>query len=177
MVHSVSDAMNKIVSMNGANVQFSDILTRWMTEQGIITVTLPDQTTQQLRTTKEIDKQLDGKFDKTGGVVGGKVTAEGDVTSKMGTYLVKLETSRNKTSIVSSEDDRNFNVHILQEKSGTLMHVGDFGVGKTSGVMLPQSGVVVSDYRINGTAYVYTSGQGSDTYQKEITLFLIFLDM
>ncbi|MEQ5204416.1 hypothetical protein ABN228_18100 [Providencia rettgeri] len=64
MVHSVSDAMNKIVSMNGANVQFSDILTRWMTEQGIITVTLPDQTTQQLRTTKEMDKQLDGKFDK-----------------------------------------------------------------------------------------------------------------
>ncbi|MEQ5709937.1 hypothetical protein ABN327_20215, partial [Providencia huaxiensis] len=61
MVHSVSDAMNKIVSMNGANVQFSDILTRWMTEQGIITVTLPDQTTQQLRTTKEMDKQLDGK--------------------------------------------------------------------------------------------------------------------
>ncbi|WP_272685881.1 phage tail fiber protein [Providencia sp. PROV071] len=65
MVHSVSDAMNKIVSMNGANVQFSDILTRWMTEQGIITVTLPDQTTQQLRTVKEMDKQLDGKFDKT----------------------------------------------------------------------------------------------------------------
>ncbi|EJD6043685.1 hypothetical protein M0J40_RS13695 [Providencia rettgeri] len=65
MVHSVSDAMNKIVSMNGANVQFSDILTRWMTEQGIITVTLPDQTTQQLRTTKEMDKQLDGKLDKT----------------------------------------------------------------------------------------------------------------
>ncbi|MDB9569519.1 hypothetical protein OW293_023435, partial [Providencia rettgeri] len=64
MVHSVSDAMNKIVSMNVSNVQFSDILTRWMTEQGIITVTLPDQTTQQLRTTKEMDKQLDGKFDK-----------------------------------------------------------------------------------------------------------------
>nr|WP_229597459.1 hypothetical protein [Providencia rettgeri] len=64
MVHSVSDAMNKIVSMNGANVQFSDILMRWMTEQGIITVTLPDQTTQQLRTTKEMDKQLDGKLGK-----------------------------------------------------------------------------------------------------------------
>ncbi|MDD9341020.1 MAG: hypothetical protein PV362_15505 [Providencia heimbachae] len=40
-----------------------------MTEQGIITVTLPDQTTQQLRTTKEMDKQLDGKFDKAGGAI------------------------------------------------------------------------------------------------------------
>ncbi|MGO2345363.1 MAG: hypothetical protein ACTH64_06225 [Providencia sp.] len=76
MVHSVSDAMNKIVSMNGANVQFSDILTRWMTEQGIITVTLPDQTTQQLRTTKEMDKQLDGKFDKAGGTITGKITVK-----------------------------------------------------------------------------------------------------
>ncbi|MTC17551.1 hypothetical protein GKR65_18830 [Providencia alcalifaciens] len=55
------------------------------------------------------------------------------------------------------------------------MTVGDFGLGKTSGVMLPQSGVVVSDYRINGTAYVYSSGQDSDTYQKgNHTLFNIF---
>ncbi|MEX9894615.1 hypothetical protein AB7W86_08525, partial [Providencia rettgeri] len=78
-------------------------------------------------------------------------------------------------SIVSSKDYERFNIHTLQEKSGTLMHVGDFGVGKTSGVMLPQSGVVVSDYRINGTAYVYSSGQDSDTYQKgNHTLFNIF---
>ncbi|HIE0660091.1 TPA: hypothetical protein ACXJEZ_002607 [Providencia rettgeri] len=75
MVHSASDAMNKIVAMQVANVQFSDILTRWMTEQGIITVTLPDQTTQQLRTTKEMDKQLDGKLDKTGGVIRGNSDA------------------------------------------------------------------------------------------------------
>ncbi|WP_318839959.1 hypothetical protein [Providencia sp. PROV080] len=61
MVNSVSDAANKIVAMNVANVQFSDILNRWATESGTITVTLPDGTTQQLRTAKEMDKQLDGK--------------------------------------------------------------------------------------------------------------------
>ncbi|MBQ0306845.1 hypothetical protein [Providencia rettgeri] len=109
MVHSVSDAMNKIVTMNGANVQFSDILTRWMTEQGIITVTLPDQTTQQLRTTKEMDKQLDGKFDKAGGTISGDVTFSKDaIKSTKGT-------------------------HTLPEKSGTLMQVGDFGWGNTGG--------------------------------------------
>lgn len=129
MVHSVSDAMNKIVSMNGANVQFSDILTRWMTENGIITVTLPDQTTQQLRTTKEMDKQLDGKFDKTGGEIKGNISVEGDVTSKMGDSLVKLETRGNKTTIVSSKDNKKFNVHTLQEKSGLVMHIGDHGWG------------------------------------------------
>ncbi|EPE9075623.1 hypothetical protein ACSPKE_004274, partial [Providencia stuartii] len=61
MVNSVSDAANKVVAMNVANVQFSDILNRWATESGTITVTLPDGTTQQLRTAKEMDKQLDGK--------------------------------------------------------------------------------------------------------------------
>ncbi|WP_285317166.1 hypothetical protein [Providencia rettgeri] len=105
MVHSVSDAMNKIVSMNGANVQFSDILTRWMTEQGIITVTLPDQTTQQLRTTKEMDKQLDGKFDKTGGAISGDVTFS-------------------KNAIKSTKG-----THTLPAKSGTLIQFGDCGVG------------------------------------------------
>lgn len=75
MVNSVSDAANKVVAMNVANVQFSDILNRWATESGTITVTLPDGTTQQLRTAKEMDKLLDGKFDKTGGVVEGGVTA------------------------------------------------------------------------------------------------------
>ncbi len=105
MVHSVSDAMNKIVSMNGANVQFSDILTRWMTEQGIITVTLPDQTTQQLRTTKEMDKQIDGKFDKTGGTISGDVTFS-------------------KNAIKSTKG-----THTLPASSGTLMQVGDYGIG------------------------------------------------
>ncbi|WP_272691163.1 phage tail fiber protein, partial [Providencia sp. PROV132] len=156
MVHSVSDAMNKIVSMNGANVQFSDILTRWMTEQGIITVTLPDQTTQQLRTTKEMDNQLDGKFDKNGGDIKGNVTAEGDVASKMGTYLVKLETRGNKTSIVSSKDYERFNIHTLQEKSGTLMHVGDGGWMREVGVSLGTY-QKLSDYRVNSIGYAYGS--------------------
>ncbi|HGV9232409.1 TPA: hypothetical protein ACNOH1_002660 [Providencia rettgeri] len=159
MVHSVSDAMNKIVSMNGANVQFSDILTRWMTEQGIITVTLPDQTTQQLRTTKEMDKQLDGKFDKAGGDIKGNTTVEGDVASKMGTYLVKFETRGNKTSIVSSKDNQKFNMHTLQEKSGVLMHVGDGGWMSESGYGLPTTISKLSDYRANSVGYAYSATQ------------------
>ncbi|MEX0397687.1 hypothetical protein KDV94_17620 [Providencia rettgeri] len=105
MVNSVSDAANKIVAMNVANVQFSDILNRWATESGTITVTLPDGTTQQLRTAKEMDKQLDGKFDKTGGAISGDVTfSKNAVKSTNGT-------------------------HTLPAKSGTLMQVGDSGVG------------------------------------------------
>ncbi|MGX8949502.1 phage tail fiber protein, partial [Providencia stuartii] len=108
MVNSVSDAANKVVAMNVANVQFSDILNRWATESGTITVTLPDGTTQQLRTAKEMDKQLDGKFDKTGGTISGDVTFS-------------------KNAIKSTKG-----THTLPAESGTLMQVGDYGVGSQS---------------------------------------------
>ncbi|MEX9849258.1 hypothetical protein [Providencia huaxiensis] len=143
MVHSVSDAMNKIVSMNGANVQFSDILTRWMTEQGIITVTLPDQTTQQLRTTKEMDNQLDGKLDKAGGDVVGAINVGGNITSRGSVVqinnektggAVQLDTGISGTTRINSKrNNGTWKNHILPDSSGTLMQVGDYGWGGTSG--------------------------------------------
>nr|ELR5034438.1 hypothetical protein [Providencia stuartii] len=105
MVNSVSDAANKIVAMNVSNVQFSDILNRWATESGTITVTLPDGTTQQLRTAKEMDKLLDGKFDKAGGTISGDVTFS-------------------KNAIKSTKG-----THTLPANSGTLMQAGDYGWG------------------------------------------------
>uniref|UniRef100_UPI002349D399 phage tail fiber protein n=1 Tax=Providencia sp. PROV143 TaxID=2949853 RepID=UPI002349D399 len=138
MVHSVSDAMNKIVSMNGANVQFSDILTRWMTEQGIITVTLPDQTNQQLRTTKEMDKQLDGKFNKAGGIVEGGVTAAALGSTRKQTnstiYLYPApESSPDGYAYFQYKiGDRWFGrVEIPRPEGGNtrLMQVGDYGIG------------------------------------------------
>ncbi|BBV05714.1 hypothetical protein [Providencia rettgeri] len=147
MVHSVSDAMNKIVSMNGANVQFSDILTRWMTEQGIITVTLPDQTTQQLRTTKEMDKQLDGKFDKAGGTVTGPTTfnhtnvrihGTNDWTSlrlikQDGSYAMIQTNPASDAAMLSianrDKDNKALGLVNIPNRSGTAMLVGDFGWG------------------------------------------------
>ncbi|EOH0490271.1 hypothetical protein ACPS97_001014 [Providencia rettgeri] len=140
MVHSVSDAMNKIVSMNGANVQFSDILTRWMTEQGIITVTLPDQTTQQLRTTKEMDKQLDGKLNKLRPEADGllRVRSAGDyayvsLTKKSG-ERVDIETlsdsSNNSLNIIyRDKEGKNVAVTSIPKKTGVAMLVGEYGLG------------------------------------------------
>ncbi|MBS0858747.1 hypothetical protein [Providencia rettgeri] len=138
MVHSASDAMNKIVAMQVANVQFSDILTRWMTEQGIITVTLPDQTTQQLRTTKEMDKQLDGKLDKAGGtlsnhlsVIGRVYTRSNATTNANEISIDALNTSGN--CINSKRGTDPVTTHYLPTTTGTLMQVGDYGWGGTSG--------------------------------------------
>ncbi|HEM6865063.1 TPA: hypothetical protein U2I29_001527 [Providencia rettgeri] len=133
MVHSVSDAMNKIVSMNVSNVQFSDILTRWMTEQGIITVTLPDQTTQQLRTTKEMDKQLDGKASlASSGIQSFKKEIRNE--EAIGVWSVDSKQAI-MLSLVRGTPDifyriNNITHYIkLPSGNGTLMQVGDFGIG------------------------------------------------
>ncbi|MFO9750404.1 pyocin knob domain-containing protein, partial [Providencia pseudovermicola] len=78
------------------------------TESGTITVTLPDGTTQQLRTAKEMDKLLDGKFDKAGGTISGDVTFS-------------------KNAIKSTKGK-----HVLPAESGTLMQAGDYGFGGTA---------------------------------------------
>ncbi|MCG5368655.1 cell envelope integrity protein TolA [Providencia rettgeri] len=133
MVHSVSDAMNKIVSMNGANVQFSDILTRWMTEQGIITVTLPDQTTQQLRTTKEMDKQLDGKASlaSSGSQIFKKEVRNEEaigVWSNDAKQAMMLSLARETPDIYYRINGVTYYIK-LPSGNGTLMREGDFGFG------------------------------------------------
>ncbi|HGN2526965.1 TPA: hypothetical protein ACKR6Y_000367 [Proteus mirabilis] len=105
MVNSVSDAANKIVAMNNSNVQYSDIINRMLTESGTITIVKPDGTSQNVKTFAEMEKQIDGKFDKTGGTITGDVTfSKNAVKSTKGT-------------------------HALPAASGTLMQVGDYGVG------------------------------------------------
>ncbi|MCB4853688.1 hypothetical protein LHV25_01490 [Providencia rettgeri] len=162
MVHSVSDAMNKIVSMNGANVQFSDILTRWMTEQGIITVTLPDQTTQQLRTTKEMDKQLDGKLNKTGGEVSGDLSVTGTnfTVGKDASMLQFKAGASVPKPFINYRTDSTWYRHYFQDKTGTLMHVRDFGIGAIASVAA--TAPTVGDMNSLETSGFYgASGAGS----------------
>lgn len=162
MVNSVSDAANKIVAMNVANVQFSDILNRWATESGTITVTLPDGTTQQLRTAKEMDRLLDGKLDKSGnGEINGSLDVKGLVVSRTGKMssafgdtLIQLKTDTGVPLILCSVDNKTFPTHTLQLKSGVLMHHGDYGVG------FPADSVDIRTLRYNG---FFTSPGFSET--------------
>ncbi|HGN2088807.1 TPA: hypothetical protein ACKRY6_003156 [Proteus mirabilis] len=149
MVNSVSDAANKVVAMNVANVQFSDILNRWATESGTITVTLPDGTTQQLRTAKEMDKQLDGKFDKTGGTItrnGAALTLK-NIADGNNHYLQFQNADGKRRAFVGFGSDTNKNFSIVNDDVGVnltireggatisgaeVLKVGDYGVGVSS---------------------------------------------
>lgn len=137
MVNSVSDAANKVVAMNVSNVQFSDILNRWATESGTITVTLPDGTTQQLRTAKEMDKLLDGKFDKSGGTINGSITVTGTIQAQGGELTVptangaavQLNSKSEIAKIRTRDKNGSWYDHIIPDSAGTFMQVGDYGLG------------------------------------------------
>ncbi|MGW1368715.1 phage tail fiber protein [Providencia hangzhouensis] len=130
---SISAAANAIVAMNVSNVQFSDIQNRIMTESGVIDVKLPDGTVRKTRTEAERDKQLDGKFDKAGGTITGDVTF-----------------SKNAIKSTSGE-------HVLPAESGTLMQVGDFGIGKANGNDLSLPSLTDFSRMANGIFFISPS--------------------
>ncbi|MEX9884477.1 hypothetical protein AB7W89_00005, partial [Providencia rettgeri] len=74
------------------------------------------------------------------------------------------ETRGNKTSIVSSKDYERFNIHTLQEKSGTLMHVGDFGWGDTGAGTAGNwdAAAVIENFRTGVSRIWRTEVGGSD---------------
>ncbi|HFT2388390.1 TPA: cell envelope integrity protein TolA [Providencia stuartii] len=143
---SISAAANAIVAMNSSNVQFSDIQNRIMTESGVIDVKLPDGTVRKTRTEAERDKLLDGKFDKAGGDINGRVTVNSSTIRIIGTddwpglsirkkngEEVRIEASNTTETLldISYRDTENkrLNTFIIPRKSGTAMTVGEYGIG------------------------------------------------
>lgn len=143
---SISAAANAIVAMNSSNVQFSDIQNRIMTESGVIDVKLPDGTVRKTRTEAERDKLLDGKFDKAGGDINGRVTVNSSTIRIIGTddwpglsirkkngEEVRIEASNTTETLldISYRDTENkrLNTFIIPRKSGKAMTVGEYGIG------------------------------------------------
>ncbi|MEX6119173.1 hypothetical protein AB6G31_16370 [Providencia hangzhouensis] len=131
MIDSISDGVNKATAQVIASEVYTEILNQWMTAQGTIDIELPTGQKIKLRTVAEMDKQLDGKFDKKGGAVSGNINAEGGLVTaiKDSTFVQLKATDTGKPSLLSSPDNKQFNTHNLQNKSGTVMHIGDCGFG------------------------------------------------
>ncbi|HHN8582621.1 TPA: hypothetical protein ACRR2I_003124, partial [Providencia rettgeri] len=134
MIGSVSDGVNKSTSMVTESYQLMMILNRLMTESGVIKVVLPDGTEMQLRTEKERDRLLDGKLDKAGGtlsnhlsVIGRVYTRSNATTNANEISIDALNTSGN--CINSKRGTDPVTTHYLPTTTGTLMQVGDYGLG------------------------------------------------
>ncbi|MEQ5565840.1 hypothetical protein [Providencia hangzhouensis] len=158
MVNSISDAANKLVAMNNANAVFSEVLNRMFTETGIITVVLPDGTTLKTKTFAEMDKRLDGKFDKTGGSVEGGLSATGAIQTSGGQVTAhtaggvgaQLDSRGDIAKIRSRNKNGTWFDHSIPETSGTLMQVGDYGWGGL-GLELKQSTAEMESYLKNSS--------------------------
>ncbi|UBX28460.1 hypothetical protein [Arsenophonus apicola] len=94
----------------------------------------------------EISENLDKKYDKTGGQITGDV--------QLNTGKIKAKNANNVTD------------HVFQDKNGTLMHVGDFGIGIVNPASLKDINVTLEAgfYSANGNATGVPSGAGGTNF-------------
>ncbi|WGM07522.1 hypothetical protein [Arsenophonus nasoniae] len=123
-----SDAARALVAANTYILYFLQNMDTWMGDNGVVELTLPSGKTVKLESIKAlqelvkgkadtksveaISKKLNEKFDKTGGEINGDVQLNaGKINSKHGDKVVS---------------------HTFQDKDGTLIQMGDFGLGGTT---------------------------------------------
>ncbi|WP_273827707.1 hypothetical protein [Providencia rettgeri] len=143
MIDSISDGVNKATAQVIASEVYTEILNQWMTAQGTIDVELPTGQKIKLRTVAEMDKQLDGKFDKAGGEVSGELKVKANIQAINAVLQaihtdsgvsMQLDATFTEPNVRSKRKTSSWRRHILPDADGTLMQVGDFGLGfsKTS---------------------------------------------
>ncbi|MBS0918205.1 phage tail fiber protein [Providencia rettgeri] len=177
MIDSISDGVNKATAQVIASEVYTEILNQWMTAQGTIDVELPTGQKIKLRTVAEMDKQLDGKFDKSGGVIKGNSGAlilQNTVDS--GALYLRLERkdgesrgwvgaggAGNDISLNNSYSGKTLTLSstgAITYGGNGLLQVGDGGWMKDTGYGLPVTITKLSDYRLNSIGYAYASTQG-----------------
>lgn len=149
MIDSISDGVNKATAIAIASEVYTDILNQWMTAQGTIDVELPTGQKIKLRTVAEMDKQLDGKLDKTGGTItrnGAALTLK-NIADGNNHYLQFQNADGKRRAFVGFGSDTNKNFSIVNDDVGVnltireggatisgieVLRVGDYGVGVSS---------------------------------------------
>jgi len=172
MVNSVSSAANYMVALNTSNMQARDVANAFMTLEGTVSMTAPDGTKVNLRTAKEMDKQLDGKLDKKGGELTGSISLPSvTLTRKIGDQL-NLYAPQSDDSLAFFQYNTiggswHGRVEIPKASAGSttkLMQVGDYGWGSigggTAGSWDPAA--VIENFRTGVSRIWRTEVGGSD---------------
>ncbi|MDH2322709.1 hypothetical protein QDQ80_10480 [Providencia rettgeri] len=149
MIDSISDGVNKATAQVIASEVYTEILNQWMTAQGTIDVELPTGQKIKLRTVAEMDKQLGGKLDKTGGTItrnGAALTLK-NIADGNNHYLQFQNADGKRRAFVGFGSDTNKNFSIVNDDVGVnltireggatisgaeVLKVGDYGVGASS---------------------------------------------
>ncbi|HGN1201413.1 TPA: hypothetical protein ACKRO9_000793 [Providencia rettgeri] len=181
MIGSVSDGVNKATAMVTESYQLMMILNRLMTESGVIKVVLPDGTEMQLRTEKERDKLLDGKFDKAGGQfnVDGEGVALRNISDARGLTLgfrdkgnilrgyLGFPSELNRLSLVNSKTGKSLSLledGLLTYDGNVVMQAGDYGLGMKGS---PPFLSTVEDFT-NSAIGIYTASDSGTAGLKQL---------
>ncbi|HHR6023673.1 TPA: hypothetical protein ACS714_003800 [Providencia alcalifaciens] len=141
VLDSMSDGVRKMLANQQYIQYFLRNMDTWLTQDGIVEIKTPTGETLKLESIIALKKLIDGKYDKSGGNVDGYVVANkyiqgvNEVASITNEDFLAMKTANESTgpSLVSKRKaTKVFRNHLLPDASGTLMQVGDFGLGGTS---------------------------------------------
>ncbi|MEI9716147.1 hypothetical protein V5049_11975 [Moellerella wisconsensis] len=177
--NTTSDAAVKIATSIARNNEFMGLMNQWTTGTGTVTVNWGGEQVK-LTTVDQMNKNIDGKFDKSGGAITGPLTLGGNLTSggsvvqinneKTGS-AVQLDGAINGAARINSKrNNGQWRNHVLPDSNGTLMHLGDFGWGGEGDSMnVPESDFIAvlksklpskitrNDYGDSGSHFQYSA--------------------
>ena len=154
VLDSMSDGVRKMLANQQYIQYFLRNMDAWMTQDGIVEIKTPTGETVKLESIIALKKLIDGKFDKNGGKVtnslttGGNILCDGGVIQSSSTITesrIQLDATISDTARINSQrKGKGWRNHVLPDASGTLMQVGDYGIGG--------SGIVINDATDAGIA-------------------------
>ncbi|WP_195848687.1 phage tail fiber protein [Providencia sp. wls1938] len=135
VLDSMSDGVRKMLANQQYIQYFLRNMDTWMTQDGIVEIKTPTGETVRLESIIALKKLIDGKFDKKGGTITGRVDADSVITASQLTArtpensTVQMNPINSGPRIEHRINGGTWYTHTLPNATGTLMQVGDSGIG------------------------------------------------
>ncbi|HGJ5899920.1 hypothetical protein, partial [Arsenophonus apicola] len=173
-----SDAARALVAANTYILYFLQNMDTWMGDNGVVELTLPSGKTVKLESIKALQELVESKADVSSVTEIEKSLKEKADVSSVTELGKKLDTKYDKsggqltgdvqlnTGKIKAKNANNVTDHVFQDKNGTLMHVGDFGIGIVNPASLKDINVTLEAgfYSANGNATGVPSGAGGTNF-------------
>ncbi|MTB67979.1 hypothetical protein GKR48_14315 [Providencia sp. wls1943] len=139
VLDSMSDGVRKMLANQQYIQYFLRNMDTWLTQDGIVEIKTPTGETVRLESIIALKKLIDDKFDKKGGGISGAIDVGGNITSKNDVIQVTNERTGNNIQLDTTvpgtarlntqRKGGAWKNHVIPDASGTLMQVGDCGLG------------------------------------------------
>ena len=136
-----SDAARTMVAINAYTQYFLDAMSAWMSETGQTKIEMPNGEVVTLDSIKKMQSDISNKFDKKGGTLEGNLISNGIIEAYGGSLAAVIPNGVGAQLNVSGSQPvmhsrinstSGWRTHNFPEKSGTLMQVGDYGLGSNA---------------------------------------------